>query len=238
MKVEAYILAFNEAETIHLTIAHYKQFCDRIIIFDNFSTDNTRDIAEGLGCEIKPFGIAGVLDDKEYLKVKNHVWKGSDADWVIVCDADEILRVGLDDLSVAKFYDRTIFMTNGWNVFSNDIPKESWSEITTGIPDSKYSKQVIFNPKKIKEIGYVYGCHENKPEGEVRYSDIELTLFHYKHVGGAKRVADRHALYESRRSDFNKKWKLGFQYSEPREKTIKYFNECLKKSVPYSQDGY
>lgn len=238
MKVHAHILAFNEAETIHLTIKHYRQFCDRITIFDNFSTDNTRGIAEGLGCEIRPFGIAGVLDDKEYLKVKNHCFKGSDADWVIVCDADEILDVTIQDLKTATFYDRTIFKTHGWNIFSNEMPKESWGEISTGIADANYSKLILFNPQKIKEINYVPGCHVAKPEGEVRYDDQELTLFHYKHVGGAKRIADRHALYNSRLSDWNKKFRCGFQYSEPREQTIKYFNECLAKSSPFSQAGF
>jgi len=233
MRIEAYILAFNEAETIHLTIAHYKQFCDHITIFDNFSTDNTREIAEALGCEIRPFGIAGVLDDKEYLKVKNNCWKGSNADFVIVVDADEIFipRSAWDT-------DVTIYKTYGWNIFSNDMPKESWLEITTGVHDPNYSKLCCFNPKKIKEIGYVYGCHEAQPKGEINYSNVAFPLFHYKHVGGAQRVADRHALYADRLSDNNKRWKLGYQYQEPREQTIKYFNECLQKSAPYSSDGH
>jgi glycosyltransferase involved in cell wall biosynthesis len=238
MKVHAHILAFNEAETIRLTISHYQKICDHITIYDNFSDDATREISEQMGCEVKLFGIKGVLDDKEYLKVKNHAWKNSDADWVIVCDADEILDVTIQDLKTATFYDRTIFKTHGWNIFSNDLPKESWSEITTGIPDSNYSKLVLFNPKKIKEINYVPGCHVAKPEGEVRYDDLELTMFHYKHVGGAQRIADRHALYNSRLSDWNKRWKCGHQYSEPRDQTIKYFNECLARSVPYSQAGF
>lgn len=233
MFVEAYILAFNEAETIHLTVRHYKQFCDRIVIYDNFSTDNTREICEGLGCEIRPFGIAGVLDDKEYLKVKNHAWKGSKADWVIVCDADEIFIPP----SVWNT-DVTIYKTFGWNVFSNNVPRENWSEITTGIHDPKYSKLVCFNPNQITDINYVYGCHEANPKGNVSYSNGVFPLLHYKHIGGANRVADRHALYAGRLSDFNKRWKCGYQYSEPRDKTIKYFNECLKKSAPFSQDGF
>lgn len=238
MKIHAHIITFNESETIHLTIKHYKKFCEKIFIYDNFSTDNTRDICESMGCEVKMFGVAGVLDDKEYLKVKNHCWKGSDADWVIVCDADEILRSEWgDELIRATTYGQTIFKTKGFNIFSNDLPKESWAEINTGILDEKYSKLCIFNPKSIKEINYVYGAHVAKPEGNVTYSDLTLTLFHYKHVGGAQRIADRHALYNSRLSDWNKRFKCGFQYQEPREQTIKYFNECLKKSVPYSLAG-
>jgi hypothetical protein len=193
-----------------------------------------------MGCEVKLFGRQGVLDDKEYLKIKNHCWKGSEADWVIVCDADEILYFSLSVFFPNRLEDgtATIFKTEGFNVFSNDLPKESWREITTGIHDNNYSKLCIFNPKSIKEINYVYGCHEANPVGDVRYSEEILPLLHYKHVGGPERIADRHALYESRRSDFNKKWKLGHQYAEPREQTIRYFNECLKKSVPYSQAGF
>lgn len=238
MVIEAYILAWNEAETIHLTIKHYKRFCDRIIIYDNFSTDNTREIAEALGCEIRPFGIAGVLDDKEYLKVKNNCWKGSNADWVIVCDADEILDIKTSYWGYNQLYKKgTIIKTYGFSIFSNDFPCENWQEITTGIPDEKYSKLCIFNPKAITDINYVYGCHEANPVGDVRYSEGVLNLFHYKHIGGAERVANRHAMYAERLSDNNKRWKLGYQYQEPREQTIKYFNECLKKSVPYSQVG-
>lgn len=258
MKIHAHIITFNESETIHLTIKHYRKFCEKIFIYDNFSTDNTRDICESMGCEVKMFGVSGVLDDKEYLKVKNHCWKGSDADWVIICDADEILQMrwihNLSewDIDQQRFKKSTfslnqkiytdsganIIKTQGFNIFSNEMPKESWSEITTGIPDNNYSKLCIFKPKEIKEIGYVYGAHVAKPEGDVRYSDEILTLFHYKHVGGAQRIADRHALYNSRLSDWNKRFKCGYQYQEPREQTIKYFNECLKKSVPYSQAGF
>lgn len=241
MKIEAFIIAWNEAETIHLTIKHYQQFCNKITIFDNFSDDNTREIAESMGCEVKMFGIKGVLDDKEYIKIKNHCWKGSDADWVIVCDSDEILwsHDFIGDLENAKMLRFGMISTYGWNVFSDEIPKDDWLEVTTGIHDPNYSKYCIFNPKTVEEINYVYGAHAANPRGEFCTTNehLQLILFHFKHVGGAQRIADRHALYESRRSDFNKKWKLGFQYAEPREQTIKYFNECLKKSVPYSQAG-
>lgn len=231
MNVEAHIIAWNEAETIAFTIKHYQQFCNRIVIYDNFSTDQTRDIALSMGCDIRLFGIQGELNDKEYLKVKNNCWKSSEADWVIVVDADEILEQ-------PPLTDATIFKTRGWNVFSNHVPRENWSEIDTGIPDDNYSKQVIFRPDRIKEINYEYGCHKCKPEGDVRYSDKVLTLFHYKHIGGAERLVKRHRIYAERLSELNKKWKLGYQYQEPKEQTIKYFEECLKKSVPYSQAGF
>jgi glycosyltransferase involved in cell wall biosynthesis len=233
MNIECYFIAFNEAETIHLTIKHYQSFCSKIVVYDNFSTDNTREIAESMGCEVRLFGIEGQLNDAEYLKVKNNCWKGSQADWVIVCDADEVLN--LVDFTTAKEEGATIFHTFGHNMFSEQLPKESWFEVNTGIHDPNYSKCIVFNPKEITEINYQYGCHTFKPEGpqgRIQWATAVPLLLHYKHVGGAKRLADRHALYESRRSPLNKRWHMGDQYGEPREKTIKYFHENLAKSKP------
>jgi len=230
MNIECYFIAFNESETIHLTIKHYQQFCSKIIVYDNFSTDNTREIAEAMGCEVRLFGIEGQLNDAEYLKVKNNCWRGSQADWVIVCDADEILAPYI--VKTIELFDSsaTIIQTQGFNMFSETLPSESWFEISTGVPDDNYSKLICFKPKALSEIGYVYGCHEANPKGDVRISTATVMLLHYKHVGGAKRLADRHALYAERLSQINRKWKLGAQYTEPREQTIKYFHEHLAKS--------
>ncbi len=223
MNIDCFFIGFNESETIHLTIRHYKSFCRNVFYYDNFSTDDTRDIAEREGAIVRMFGIEGQLNDHEYIKLKNNCWKGSDADWVIVCDADEILIPEFDESGA------TIIRTKGYNMFSNDMPVNHWQEISTGVEDDNYSKLVCFKPT-LQEIGYVYGCHEANPKGNVKYSNCIAFLFHYKHVGGAERIANRHALYASRLSQINKKWNLGHQYMEPREKTIKYFNEHLEKS--------
>lgn len=228
MTVDCFFIAWNEEETIHLTIRHYKKFCRTVTVLDNFSTDRTRQIAYLEGAEVQLFGIEGQLNDGEYIKVKNNIWKCSDADWVIVCDADEIFIPEFDD----DWWRSTIIRTQGYNMFSNEIPKEDWLEIKTGVKDDNYSKWVCFNPKAITEIGYVYGCHEARPKGyDVRFSNTTAKLLHYKHVGGAERIANRHALYASRLAPINLKHKLGYQYLEPRHKTIEYFNENLKKSV-------
>jgi len=211
MNVEAFIIAYNEAETIALTIKHYKSFCSRVTLFDNFSDDNTREIALEHGADIRLFGKKGVLSDKEYLAVKNHCWKHSNADWVIVCDADEILWH--PNLPEALKEDCTIFTTYGWNIYSNDIPRETYLEITKGYHDGNYSKSIIFKPSAIKEINYHYGCHNNNPKGDVRYSKEVLTVFHYRNLGGYERLSKRHAIYRERMSDHNKELGLGIHYT-------------------------
>ncbi len=240
MKIEAYIIAWNESETIRFTIKHYKEFCDKVIIFDNYSTDNTREIAEEMGAEVRLFGEKGQLSDKWYLKVKNHFWKGSDADWVIICDADEILYHPylLFNLKSAAGRGETIFNTYGWNVFSHTVPRESFLELTTGFHDKNYSKTVIFNPKEIKEINYGYGCHQSQPRGNVKWSTVTPALFHYRNIGGVEALVERHKMYRKRLSPLNKELSLGVHYNYPDERRRIEWEEQYQKSVPFSSVGF
>lgn len=243
MKIEAFIIAWNREDTIHLTINHYKSFCDKITLFDNFSEDRTREIAESLGAEVKLFGQAGVLNDQHYLDVKNNCWKGSDADWVIVVDDDEILWHEDIKRELQFAYDSasTIIQPKGYGIFSNDMPVKEWTEIMTGVPDENYSKLCVFNPKKITDINYVFGCHVAKPKGHVRQVN-KLWLLHYRAVGGPERLIERHKLYEPRRqkSAINMKWDLGGHYRKTVEKpndTRQWFKDSLALSVPLLRGG-
>lgn len=230
MVVHAYVMAWNEAETIHLTIKHYQQFCDKVILLDNFSDDNTREIAEQMGAEVRLFGIKGVLDDREYTKIKNNVWKESDADWVIVVDADEMFETSC----FPKY--ATILRPQGWQVVSRDMPKENWLEITNGFAYDQYSKLCCFRPKEITDINYVHGCHVANPKGNVKIEDWG-TLFHYRNVGGPERLVKRHALYRERMSDWNKKWKAGGHYLYEDQQRRKEWEEQFNGSRPFASLG-
>jgi glycosyltransferase involved in cell wall biosynthesis len=238
MKVEAHIIAWNEEDIIHLTIKHYQKFCDRIIIYDNYSTDRTEEVALSHGCEVKKFGLHGVLDDDEYLKVKNHCWKQSKADWVIVCDADEILKANTFKLRLAQESGKTIFHTLGWNVFSHDMPIDNFFEITNGKEDGNYCKSVIFNPKHIKEINFKLGCHVSKPVGNVHYAQEKLMLFHYRNIGGPDRLVKRHAEYRPRMSERNRRLGLGCHYMFSDEQRIREWLGHYENCKPFLPGGF
>jgi len=234
MNIEAFIIAWNEEETIAKTIRYYTSFCSKVTLFDNFSDDRTREIAEGLGAKVLTFGQKGILSDKEYLKIKNHVWKTSTADFVIVCDADEILWHP-DLIKVLEDEKRkgvTIFKTFGWNVFSETIPDE-WLEQKTGYHDGNFSKQVLFSPE-LQGINYHYGCHACSPTGRIVYSEVTLTMFHYRNVGGVDRLIERHKRYKKRLSPLNKELKLGHHYSQEEARKRNSWERSLGKSVEYS----
>jgi glycosyltransferase involved in cell wall biosynthesis len=226
-------MAFNESETIHLTIQHYQTFCSKITLFDNYSDDSTDHIAAALGCEVKKFGIPGALDDREYTKLKNNCWKGSDADYVIVVDADEVFP----NVTSGFYQGASILKTHGWQVVSPWIPKHIWMQELYGYHDPNYSKLVCFNPRRVKEINYVHGCHVAKPVGDLVYSNDSFPLFHYRNVGGPDRLIARHALYRSRMSEWNKRWNAGVHYTYDDERRRKEWEEAFAKSGPYSPPG-
>lgn len=235
--IEAHIIAFNEAETIHFTIQHYQAFCSKIVLWDNHSTDNTREIAKSMHCVVKTFGMEGELSDRAYLDLKNSCWKKSHPghdrrDWVIIVDADEILHGGIPETN------GTIFKTRGWNVFSLLMPETHWLEITHGLPDENYSKTVIFDPKAITDINYRIGCHVSSPRGNVQWADETLTLFHYRNVGGPGRLIERHNLYRPRMSQENIIRNWGHHYLASDEERMKEWKEKYERSRPFSRDGF
>lgn len=242
MRIEAYILTWNEADIIKLVIKHYQKFCDKIIILDNYSTDQTPLFAKQLGCEVRKFGTQ-FFDDAENMKIKNECWKGSTADWVIVCDCDEVLfynsgypRVTLFDnyFLWGQQYRKlpTIFKTQGWQIVSNEMPKDDLLEITNGYPFDNYSKSIIFSPKHIKEINYNPGAHRINPVGDVVYSEETLYVLHYKHIGGLQRTIKRYKEYQPRMSKNNRKNGWGIHYNRTPASLEQEWNERMAISKP------
>ena len=193
-------------------------------MYDNFSTDGSRELADFLGFEVRRFGKIGELNDQHYLDVKNHCWKEErgKSDYVIVCDADEFLSdptgLELGNLPLVK----------GFDMYSNDMPKDSIFDIKTGFENVSYAKQIIFSPW-ISEINYAHGCHLNHAHEVSTPSD--LCLYHYRGIGGSERMVKRHAEYMERMSLFNRKYNMGYQYLYNEAQKRESYQACLNQST-------
>lgn len=244
MKIEAYLVCWNESQIMPLVVKHYQRFCDRIVILDNYSTDGSDKLAESLGCEVIKFGTK-FFDDAENMRIKNECWKGSDAEWVIVADFDEILIVPVtcgQEFTIIpspenwfKFFKEkgyTIFKTIGWQIMSDSMPKNDLLEITNGFRFDNYSKNIVFNPKAIKEINYNPGAHKIDPVGDVVYSEDSLYVLHYKHIGGVQRTIDRYKILNKRMSKENNRKGYGIHYKRSPASLREEWNERMAKSHP------
>lgn len=226
MKITTYFIGFQIQDTIAWTVKYYKNFCERVVYFDNFSTDLSREIAEECGAEVRLYGKAGVLDDQAMLDVKKTCWKGDRSDLVIVCDDDEIVLPPIKN-------DGTIYHCQGYEMYSEDMPVNNWLDVRTGIVNEQYSKMAMFNPRAIEDIGYVYGCHgyQTRPKGNLIWGE-RVPLLHYRSVGGAERLIQRHRMYNQLKpGEANVRWSLASHHKEPETHKRKVFEDGLRNSA-------
>lgn len=207
-----------------------------MFVYDNHSTDGSQELCQEMGAKVIPFGKPE-FSDRANMDLKNNCWKGSDADFVIVCDFDEVLFCPLwtcDEWRALKLFQnegRTILKTIGWQIMSNEMPTDI-SQNTNGYEFSNYAKHICFNPQRITEIGYGPGSHESNPSGEVIWSHEPLYVMHFKHIGGVERTIKRYRECAKRMSKENRQRGWGIHNFETRGKLRAQWNERMAKSKP------
>lgn len=167
MKIWAYVIAWNEELMLPYYLRHYSQFCDKIIVYDNMSTDGTREIAEQYSMvEIIPFESNGEFNDYIHIELKRKSIQHAknQADFIILSDCDEIIyhrniRGFLDDNR-----DCSVFYPAGFQMVSNDfpydLPGQLYDYVQWGEPNPWYVKPMIVNLNLVDDLEWVEGAHE------------------------------------------------------------------------------
>lgn len=244
LAVEAFILCWNEEKMIRHTLNHYQKFCNKITIIDNCSTDDSVNIAllsamaqQGTNIEIKQFETKEQIRDDAYLHIKNTIWKNSTADYVIVCDMDELLYHTniIEQLNIAKKNKVGIIPVNGYNMVSDTFPENYLIPITqqvnTGVRAFNFDKSIIFSPQIIDEMLYGPGAHTCNPiykkdTPKITHNET-FKLLHYKYLG-YDYLLNKHEQYAKRLSEYNKKNNFGGEYLKG-EQHVKECFSILKK---------
>jgi len=177
MKVFAYVLCYNEAQILPFAMRNLLSFADKVTVYDNMSTDSSREIAAAHGAEVVTFDTDGWIDNFAYTDIREHCWKKdrAAADWVVVCDMDEFLYSAegvRETLATLRESGTTLPSTNGFRMVSGALPPDDgslqlYSVAKRGNYAPNFSKPSVFDPKRIREIGYSSGAHYCNPIGDV-----------------------------------------------------------------------
>lgn len=230
--IEVFTITYNEEKIINFFIDHYMQFCSKITVMDNYSTDNTAEIVKSYNSEkiaLKYYNSSNSLDDSIYINIKNNCWKDSTADYVIVVDCDEFIYHN----NLKSFLNKTrqpVYRPIGFDMVSDNFPPlcgQLTDVITEGVFSSNYSKMCLFSPSKLAGINYELGCHNAQPIDKnnsrvTAFESPELKLLHYKNLSFDYRYS-KHVEYNKRMSNFNSQTGSGIHYTYSKEQQYNEF---------------
>lgn len=228
--IHYYSICWNEEKILPYVLDYYSPICEKIVFLDNESDDHSKSIIRSFSnAEVRSYSSNGEIRDDIYIDIKNNIWKESrgKADWVIVCDTDEILYHPqlLSKLDELKKDGVTIIRPHGFDMYAESYPEKSLLEIKDGIKDNRHlGKCIIFNPDKIEEINYKIGCHKCYPTGELKfYKRDDIKLLHYKFLN-LEFLIERFEILRNRLSNYNVENNFGKHYLTEKESIRrKYF---------------
>ncbi len=208
MKIWIFTTCHNEEAIAPWFLRHYGAFADRILVWDDQSTDRTREILRAhpsvaLFDWPHPTGIHEDINLHHWYDVyPSAIIK---ADWVMVVDMDEfiyhprlkeILFYGFDPVAepwrletFTSFSNQLeVLTTAGFNMLGDGLPvngydhKQIWEHMPMGVRAPIYSKPVVFRPEV--KMRWVRGRHqlENVTPNGFNKAPM-LKLLHYRYLG-------------------------------------------------------
>ena len=226
-----FCLTFNEHDMLPFMVEHYRaRFPEcRFVIWDNESTDDTREIAERAGAEVHIVRTSNIVDDSQLRDHKNGCWKQGGVEWACVVDCDELVDIDAQQLAHEEQAGTTVIRCVGYDMVSA-ADDQVLRAITNGAREPLYDKMVMFDARAITDINYWYGAHGADPRGAVRLSNRAYPLFHYKYLSVPSFLARAH-LTNIRMSETNKRNGWGYHNGLPDEELIARFQTKRQQSV-------
>ena len=237
MRIWVYTVCYNEEKLIPYFLQHY-DFAEKIIVYDNYSSDNGPNLLkDNKKIELRFYDTGGQLDCAEGRRLKNNIWKEAygKCDYVIVIDMDEFLYIKGGIIPFLRKYRPTIVKSTAYDMIllnNNSInDKPLTDQIKNGVRSHYYDKTVLFSPNNIREMNYNLGCHKCVPKGIINYSPSPVILLHYKYAFGLDYIIKRHKMYASRMNESIRNQNSASEYWKLTEDDIrKDFNIYQKTS--------
>jgi len=217
LKINVYAVCWNEEQRLPYFLRHNETFANRIIIYDNMSTDRSQEIIKSHPkAELRTYDTEGKIRDDVYLFIKNNVWKHDEyADWVIVGDVDELIynKNIIQRLREIQEGGYTVVEPKAYKFFRKEFPDtegQIYEQVYMGKECA--TKLCIFKPNELEEIGFTPGCHSAFPKGNVNvYTADDIFFLHFNFIG-KEFIAKRRIEYSKRLSPQNMEHGWGLHY--------------------------
>lgn len=180
---------WNEIDILPFYLRHYETFADGIIVYDEQSTDGTREMLEAHPLVVvmeKPWKMWNGWKAKELME-STYSDAHPHADWVMWPDMDEFLyHPNMKELLAE--HDKlgnNMMTTAGYSMMADEFPKDDGRQIyeicQMGINSKIYAKPIVFKPGVIGfhwDVGR-HGTCDCNPKYESKPS---IKLFHYRYL--------------------------------------------------------
>lgn len=206
MKIWIFAICHNEAAILPWWLRHYGQFADRILVWDDQSTDGSREILRAhpsvtlFDCPWRG------LDEDKALHHAYDVYPSArgKADLCMWVDCDEFIYSHCDMRSFLSHFHRNttydVIRTAGFNMVGDGLPangyfhQQIWELNPMGVSAPVYSKPVVFRPEA--KVRWVRGKHALEDCAPLVSEKPLLKLLHYRYLGAAYTAAKNAKNYE------------------------------------------
>lgn len=227
-------LSRNERYLAPFFLRHY-EFADRIVVFDNRSTDGTVEfLSKHPKVQMGGYDTGGKLDDGMNLLIKNTAYHALPGEWFIIVDFDEFvyhenLRGVLDQCLCDG---TTLPSLEGWQMIGVEQPLDDGETPLTaiimhGVRDDHYSKRAIVH--RDVDIRYGIGGHNCDPVGRVVVGATDIKLLHYNWLS-REHGLEKRAKTATQLSDDNLKNSWGLQCNDL-DKEARCYDDALSRRV-------
>ena len=235
MKIWLYTLCWNEMAILPFVVEYWeKLMLDKVIVYDNGSTDGSLEFLASIPyVEIRHFDSDG-MNDVIQRDIKNSCWKEAvgKADFVIVCDMDELLYSDDFEGELQKMKDGGFNVLGcKWYTLCEDFMPEHKDGVLLHTQCHKFYSQriqkvrpdlgkfTLFDPNLVEDMRYGVGCHYSCVRPQLNlYETNGISGIHIDKGFGVDYMIRRRGFMNNRLSETNRKNNYCFEYGYSAEK--------------------
>lgn len=234
--ITVYTVAYNESFLLpQINKWWHDRFSDvRFELYDNYSDDDTPNMALDLGWKVNQFDTGGKMSDLVHMNLKNKCWKSCETEYAWICDFDEV--PGFDEELILK-HDFNVAHCVGYETIDAAYTIE---EACYAIQNGGYSKMALIKPAEIQQMNYEAGAHKGHPETKVGFNlkinSTDFPLLHMKWFNPTHAIK-RAMLLGQKQSDDNIKRKWSFHFGLPLEDHLNYYKTHFANRMKIREVG-